>query len=157
MEQRDSGNYRKVIESALFVSGRAMGIEEIAGIAGIGSVGHAKKLIAELEDNYRKSDSALTVSVVGEKYVLAVASEYAGKVSSLAGSPELGKGSLRILAYISRNEPVMQSSIVKAFGSATYDHMRELLDKDFVRAVRTGRTKKVETTQKFKEYFNLSR
>lgn len=77
------------------------------------------------------------------------------RLTGLAGSPDISRASLRILAYISRNEPIMQSSVVKAFGSSAYVHIKELVEKEFVRALRTGRTKRIETTNKFREYFGI--
>jgi segregation and condensation protein B len=154
-ERKSSPDYKKTIEAALFVSGRAMDVDEIAVVAGIASVGHVKKLLDELISDYQQRDSSLVVSKLGEKYSLGIRNEYAEKVNRLAGSPEISKSSLRILAYISKNEPVMQNSIVKAFGSSTYEHIKELLEKEFIKANRIGRTKRIETTGKFKEYFNL--
>ncbi len=153
--QSNSRDYKKVLESALFVSGRAMELDEMAKIAGIGSIGHAKKLLAELVKDYETRDTALRISEIGGKYSLGVKNEYAEMVGSLAGAPEISKSSLRILAYVSKNEPVMQNSIVKAFGSSTYEHIKELQEKEFIRAMRAGRTKRIETTEKFREYFGL--
>jgi segregation and condensation protein B len=154
--KQTSPDYKKTIEAALFVSGRAMEVDEIAKVVGIASPGHVKKILEELISDYQTRDSSLVISKVGDKYTLGVKNEYAEKVNSLAGTPEISKSSLRILAYISKNEPVMQSSVVKAFGSSTYDHMKELLENEFVRTMKVGRTKKIETTNKFKEYFNLN-
>ncbi len=92
---------------------------------------------------------------IGGRYELSVREPYASKVNGLAGKPDITRGSLRILAYISKNEPIMQNSVVKAFGSSTYDHVRELIEKDFISAKRIGRTKRLTTTARFKEYFNL--
>ncbi len=153
--RQNNSDYKKIIEASLFVSGRAMDLEEIANVAGIGSVGHVKKMLDEIAKDYDSRGSPLTVSNMGDKYMLSVRNEYAERVNSLAGAPDISRSSLRLLAYISKNEPVMQSSVVKVFGSSTYDHMRELLDKEFVRTMRVGRTKRVETTNKFKEYFSL--
>jgi segregation and condensation protein B len=156
MERSQSSlDYKKTVEAALFVSGRAMDTDEIAEIVGIGSVGHVKKILDELISDYQKRDSSLVISKVGDRYVLGIRNEYAERVGSLAGAPEISKSSLRILAYISKNEPVMQNSIVKAFGSSTYEHIKELSEKEFIKTMRIGRTKRVETTNKFKEYFNL--
>lgn len=156
MDQKESSSeYKKTIEAALFVSGRAMDTEEIAQIVGIGSIGHVKKMLEELVVEYDGRNSSLIISKVGEKYTLDVRKEYAEKVNSLAGTPDISKSSLRILAYISKNEPVMQANVVKAFGSATYDHMKELLEKEFIKTTRVGRTKRIETTNKFREYFSL--
>jgi segregation and condensation protein B len=154
-ERQGSSDYKKTVEAALFVSGRAMDADEIAVIVGIGSIGHVKKLLEELIIDYQNKDSALIISKVGEKYTLGVRNEYAQKVNSLAGSPDISKSALRILAYISKNEPVMQNSVVKAFGSSTYEHVKELLEKEFIRTMKVGRTKRIETTNKFREYFSL--
>jgi segregation and condensation protein B len=156
MEAKSSqANYKRVMEAALFASGRAMDTEELAKLAGIGSIGHARKVLDELAKEYESRDGALIVSKVGDKYTLSIRSEYAEKVGSIAGAPEISRSSLRILAYISKNEPIMQNAIVKAYGSSTYEHIKELQEKEFIRAVRIGRTKRIETTNKFKEYFNL--
>ncbi len=156
MEGKPSSvDYKKTVEAALFVSGRPMGMEEIAQTVGIGSVGHVKKILEELISDYQNRDSSLIISKVGEKYALGIRNEYAERVNSLAGTPDISKSSLRILAYISKNEPVMQNSVVKAFGSSTYDHVKELLDKEFIRTMKVGRTKRIETTNKFREYFSL--
>jgi len=156
MEQRqDNGQYKRLMEAALFVSGRAMEIDELAKIVGLGSIGHARKIMEELASDYQDRESSLIISKIGEKYALGIRNEYADKVNSLAGAPEIPKGQLRVLAYISKNEPVMQSSIVKAFGSSTYEYMKKLLEMEFIKTVRVGRTKRVETTSKFREYFSL--
>ncbi len=147
----------KLVEAALFASGRAMGAEELATTTGIASIGYVKKLADELAEDYNTRDSSICVVKISDKYILSLRDEYANRVVSVAGQPDLSKGALRILAYVSRNEPIMQSSLVRAFGSGVYDYMKELLEKDFVRTAREGRSKKVETTQKFREYFNFSK
>ncbi len=153
-EQRETEHMR-LAEAALFVSGRAMGVDEIAKVLGVASMGYVKRMMDNLMHDYEKGASALTLVNIGDKYALAVKAEYAGKVSELAGAPEISKSALRILAYIGRNEPIMQNSIVKAFGTSTYDHIKELSEKEFITAQRKGRTKRIETTQKFREYFNM--
>ena len=151
----DGPNYKKIAEAALFTAGRALSCDELGGIIGVASIGHVRSLMDELVNEYSARDSALEIRKIGETYMLEVRSDYAKTVSSLAGAPDISKPSLRILAYISKNEPIMQSSIVKAFGSAAYDHIKELNEKEFIRALRVGRTKRIETTQRFREYFSL--
>ncbi|MEM3227794.1 MAG: SMC-Scp complex subunit ScpB [Candidatus Micrarchaeaceae archaeon] len=154
--QSSNEDYKKLIEAALFVAGRALSAEELASAVGIASVGYVSKILDELVEEYEKKNTALQISKIGGKFEMGVRHEYAGRVNELAGKPELRRGALRILAYISKNEPVMQSSIVKAFGSSTYDYMKELEEAGFVSAKRSGRTKKISTTQKFREYFEIS-
>ncbi len=146
---------KRLIEAALFVTGKAMSSEELAQATGIASLGYITKALKELAADYEGRAGALRVIEIGGKYMLAVAEPYASKVNGLAGQPDITKGALRILAYVSRNEPIYQNEVVRAFGSSTYDYMKELVENDFVSAKRVGRTKKLQTTDKFKEYFSL--
>jgi len=153
----NSREYRNLIEAVLFVSGKAMSAEEIASAIGVSSVGAVRTMIAALAEEYTKSGGALAVEKVADTYMLSVREPYASKVSGLAGSPDITRGSLRVLAYISRNEPILQSAVVRVFGSSTYDHVKELSEKDFIRSTKIGRSKRLETTKKFREYFSLSK
>ncbi len=156
MEKTDQrAEYKKKIEAALFVSGRPLGLEEIASAIGIASMGHLEGMVEELAKEYEARDSALRINKLGSKYEMYVSEPYASAVGNLAGQPDIGKSSLKILAYISKNEPLMQSKLVKYFSAAAYDHVKELTEKDFITAKRSGRSKVLSTTQKFREYFNL--
>lgn len=151
----DTLEYKKIAEAALFTAGRALSCSEIGSIIGVASVGHVRNMMNELISEYQQRSSALEIRTIGDTYSLEVRGDYAQRVSALAGAPDISRPSLRILAYISKNEPIMQSSIVKAFGSSAYEHIKELTEKEFIRALRSGRTKKIETAPKFREYFSI--
>ncbi len=155
MQETGQLDYKKVAEAALFASGRAMGIDELAKAIGLGSIGSLESIMDSLVNEYAGRDSAIEIQKLGSKYVMSIREPYASKVNGLAGAPDISRGALRILAYISKNEPVMQSAVVKAFGTTTYDYMKELVEKEFVIRKQVGRTKRIETTDKFKEYFNV--
>ncbi len=148
---------KRLIEAVLFISGKAMDINEISVAVGVASPGQIKALLEELVEDYKNADTSLSVSLIGEKYIMDLKEPYGSKVNSIAESADISKSSLRILAYISKNEPVIQSNIVRIFGSSTYQYIKELIQNDFISASRYGRTKKINTTQKFIEYFNLSK
>ena len=151
----EQAEYKKLIEAALFISAKALSASEIAQVVGIASVGSVNKMITELMVEYDQKGGSLGIFKIGDKYILSVKEPYAGRLSSLAGQPDISKGALRLLAFVSKNEPVMQSSVVKTFGSTSYDYLHELQEKEFIIAAKTGRTKRLETTNKFKEYFNF--
>ena len=157
MADDNAREYRNLIEAVLFVSGKAMSAEEIASAISVSSVGSVRSMITALAEEYSKSGGALAVEKVADTYMLSVREPYASKVSGIAGSPDITRGSLRVLAYISRNEPILQSAVVRVFGSGVYDHVKELSEKDFIRSTKVGRSKRLETTKKFREYFNLSK
>jgi len=148
---------KKLVEAVLFISGKAMSINEISAAVSVASPGQIKNLLKELEEDYKNADTSLSISLIGEKYIMDLKEPYGSKVNSIAESADISKSSLRILAYISKNEPIMQSNVVKIFGSSAYQHIKELIQNDFISASRYGRTKKINTTQKFVEYFNLSK
>lgn len=144
---------KKMIEATIFMSAKALGIGEIASLAGIASPGIVEKIVKELVEDYRSRDTSLEILEISGKYMFSVKSPYSSKVSGLAVGPDLSHGALRILAYISKNDGVMQSQLVKYFGSQTYDYMKELVEKEFVEAKKFKRSKKINTTPKFREYF----
>jgi chromosome segregation and condensation protein ScpB len=133
MSESPENESMKLIEAVLFVTGRAMSVDELAEASGIASKGYVEGLVKKLMERYSGSDNALAIVAIGGKYMLTLKEPYASKVNSLAGTPEISKAALRILAYISRKE------------------------KDFVKTEAYGRTKRVTTTQKFQEYFNVTK
>ena len=124
----ESSDYKKVAEAALFASGRAMSAHELASVMGVDSMGYVKSVMDSLMKDYSQRDGALEIKAIGDTYVLEVRNAFSQRVAVLAGSPDISRPSLRILAYISKNEPVMQSGIVRLFGSSAYEHIGELVE-----------------------------
>ncbi len=151
----DSLDYKMLIEAALFMSPNALSTDDLVRVTGIASPGHLASLLHELIDEYKSRNTSLEIVEIGGKYMFSLKEPYASKVASLAVSPDISKGALRILAYISKNNNVLQSELVKAFGETTYAYVKELMDKEFIEAKKAGRSKKLSTTLKFKEYFNV--
>ncbi len=150
-------NYKKEIEAALFVSNKAMSIQELSEALNIKSFSSIKQILSQLMSDYKNRDSALEIIEINNKYLLSLKQEYLSKVNKLAGAPDISKSGLRILAYISKNEPIMQSKIVKVFGSSAYTYIKELIGKEFISSIRFKTTKNIKTTQKFKEYFGFDK
>ncbi len=148
-------DYKKLVEAALFMSPKAMSIEDLSNLTGIKSVGHLEGLISKLAEDYRARDTPLEIIEIDKKYMLSLREPYASRVSSLSSGPDITKGSLKILAYISKNNNAMQSELVRIFGSSTYEHMKELTEQGFIERKKLGRSMKISTTNKFKEYFNV--
>lgn len=151
----EQAEHKKLIEAALFMSQNAIGINELVGATGIMSPGKIQTLVKELIEDYSKRETALMLIEIGGKYMFALKEPYATKVSGLAIGPDLTRGALRLLAYVSKNPEVLQSSVVRIFGGSTYEYMKELTEKEFVETKKIGRSKKIFTTAKFKEYFNV--
>ena len=151
----DDSEYKRIAEAALFASGRALKEEELARIMGVGSIGYVNRIMELLISDIKSRDGALEIRRIGNTYVLEVKSAYAQKVSELSGAPDITRPSLKILAYISKNEPMMQSALIKSFGSSAYEHIKELTEKGFIHTTKSGRTRSIQTTNRFKEYFEI--
>jgi len=151
----ENAEYKKLVEAALFMSPNAMSISEIASATGIASPGMIEKILSQLIAEYDSRDTSLKIMAISGKYMFSLKDQYISKVSSLASGPDISRGALRILAYISKNNGMLQSDLVKYFGSSTYEYMKELEDKEFVQAKKYKRSKKIETTPKFGEYFSV--
>ncbi len=151
----EDAEYKKLIEAALFMSPNALSINEIATATGIATPGIISRFLDELISEYDSRDTSLKIMSISGKYMFSLKDQYISKVGSLATGPDIGRGALRVLAYISKNENVMQSDLVRYFGTSTYDYMKELTEKEFVESKKYKRTKKLNTTSKFKEYFSV--
>ncbi|MDE1860398.1 MAG: SMC-Scp complex subunit ScpB [Candidatus Micrarchaeota archaeon] len=148
--------YKKLVEAALFMSQSALSINDIAAATGIGSPGIVERIVAELANDYKGRDTALEILSLNNKYMFSLKDPYAGRVSSLAKGPDISRGALKVLAYISKNKNVLQSDLVKYFGSSTYEYIKELSEKEFIEAAKYKRSKKITTSPKFDEYFSVS-
>lgn len=152
----NENDYKKIIEAALFVSNKAMSIQDLSESLNIKSISSIKQMLEKLIEEYKNRDSALEIIKINNKYLLTLKQQYFNKVNKLAGSPDISKPSLRILAYISKNEPILQSRLVKLFGASTYAYIKELLEKEFIAANKFKNSKNIKTTTKFKEYFSFN-
>ncbi len=142
---------KKIIEAILFAAGRPVAKEEIL------KVGVKKKdfdrAINELIKEYE--DSAIEIVPVGEeKFVMQLREKYAGYASKFAPM-ELPKSLLKTLAIIAYHQPVKQSELKKIVGSQIYEYVRELKKRGFIKTRKEGRTKIVETSPYFYEYFGF--
>jgi segregation and condensation protein B len=148
-------DHRKLIEAALFMSPNALSVGELAEMTGIASVGHVEKAVRALAEDYKARDTALEVVEIDRRFMFGLKEPYASRVSRFASGPDITKGSLRLLAYVSKNDNALQSELVRLFGASTYDHVKELTEKGFIESKKQGRSRRVSVTNKFREYFSV--
>jgi len=146
---------KRIIEAALFMSSKPLEISDLARISGIGAIGFVESQIKQLQEEYNKSGSALQIVCEEGKYLMRVRSDYERKVSDLAKEAEISRGALKTLALIAKNDGIKQSKVVEMVGTTVYDHVKELVEKEFITAEKQGRTKMLRTTKRFKEYFSV--
>ncbi len=143
------------LEAALYVTGRPMTLEELSGLIGKAE-STTQKLLQDLAFEYHKRDGALeVVALPRERYVLQLKPELTPRVGRLIPGGLLSFSALQTLVYIALKQPILQSELVTQRGTQAYDHVKELVDKKFIEATPEGRSKRLETTQLFADYFGL--
>ncbi len=143
------------LEAALYVSGRALTLEELADIIGK-SQSTAQKLLDDLSFEYNQKEGALEViALPKDRYVMQLKPELTPRVGKLIPGGLLSFATLQTLVFIALKQPIIQSELVAQRGTHSYDHIRDLVDKKFVDAVPEGRSKLLTTTKLFADYFGL--
>lgn len=143
------------LEAALYVSGRALTLEELADIIGK-SQSTAQKLLDDLSFEYNQKEGALEViALPKDRYVMQLKPELTPRVGKLIPGGLLSYATLQTLVIIALKQPIIQSELVVQRGTHSYDHVRDLVDKKFVDAIPEGRSKLLTTTKLFADYFGL--
>ncbi len=143
------------VEAVLFATGRDMDAEEIAKIVGIGSIGAVKGALTELCNTYDVRNTALQVYQENGKYKLNIKKSYNYLTTKLITDCELDFPTQETLAIIAYKQPIFQADIIKARGNGAYDHIHSLKEKGLVTSEKSGRTRKLQLTQKFYDYFDI--
>ncbi|NYZ78799.1 SMC-Scp complex subunit ScpB [Candidatus Micrarchaeota archaeon] len=155
IEQGETLDAKSTIEAALFMSTSPMTVRTLSKISGLNSWKLVQDRLKELQQEYEQRGSAIVISFEDGGYIMRLKPEYERKVSDLAKEAELSRGALKTLAVIAKNDSMPQSKLAKMIGSSVYDHVKELIEDDFITAEKKGRTKLLKTTKKFKEYFSV--
>ena len=143
----------KIIEAALFMSPKALTIDELKQIALVDSRLETKALVEELIHFYDNRKSSLEIVCLPIGYQMRVKEDYEDYVSHLATDSAFSKGVMKTLALIAYKQPIIQSDVVKYRNNKAYDHLKILFENGFIKKDPKGRTYVLTTTTKFVEYF----
>jgi len=144
---------KRLIEAALFMSSRAMTLEEFRTLTGIGALGYLQGVLAELRKEYDERGSAVEISEHEGRFYMRVRDDVAPKVKQYAQDTEIGKSALRTLAYISKHDGLLKSELVRKVGTHVYSDVKELVSSGFVKSQKSGRSSRLTLTEKFRRYF----
>lgn len=142
------------IEAVLFITARAMSLEEIANILGEETEAVEESLL-DLIFDYSSRNGALEIDDESG-YIIQVKEEHTDLVELLC-PVDLKPAVLRTLSVIALKEPIRLSLLKELRGSTAYEHVQELVDKGLISKTKdkNGRSFNVKTTPKFAEYFKL--
>lgn len=142
------------IEAVLFITARAVSLDEIAAILGE-ETENIEEAILELIMDYSSRGGALEIDDENG-YILQVKEEYMDLVELLC-PVDLKPAVLRTLSVIAIKQPIRQTDLKELRGSGAYEHIQELVDKGLITRIKdkNGRSFNLKTTPKFAEYFKL--
>ena len=143
---------KKVIEAALFMSPKAIPLEELAKTINLGPLS-AKEIIEELMHDFNARNSALEIVALENSYQMRVRQEFEQNVKQFASEAEFNKSTQKTLALIAFKQPIKQSLVIKLRNVKGYDHIKTLVEKGLVAKYPAGRTFILKTTKKFLEQF----
>lgn len=151
----DMDFHKNQIEAALFVAGRPLGLEELSSKLEI-KQDLIKDIIQKLAFEFLDRTTAIEIVQVGDKYSMQIKPEYSEKIAKFAAGGLIPQRIMRTLTIIALKQPIMKSKLVKIRGSGAYEHVKWLLENEFINAVKKGRTHELTTNQKFAETFGFS-
>ena len=147
---------KKKIESILFATGKKLDVAEIAKLCRLShNIPLVEKILKELKEKYGKEDSSLMLVREDTAWKLTVREKYVSLIKNLVTKTELSKTIMETLAVIAYKVPVLQSELIKVRTNKAYDHLRELERTGYITRKKKGRTKLIELTPKFFEYFDV--
>lgn len=149
-------NQKALLEAALFVTDKPLSLERLSKIVGVGSEEEVKQLLTEIKQELGVESRGIELVETPEGYELRVKTEYRERVAKLAPLADLSDGMLRTLAIVAAKQPVKQSLIVHYQGNKVYGYVKTLEEKGLIKTQKFGRTKLINTTPNFENYFGKS-
>ncbi|WP_373531979.1 SMC-Scp complex subunit ScpB [Vampirovibrio sp.] len=142
------------IESALFMTGKALSMHDIAQMIDA-PYEETEFALMELMGDYNfREGSSLEIDDT-DGYILQVKEEYGDMVNKMMPL-EMSAAELRTLSAIAIKAPVLQSDLIEWRGSVAYDHIANLLKHKLITKRRDGRSYQLNVTRHFHEYFKLT-
>jgi len=143
----------RVVEAALFSSGRPVSVDEIMQATGL-DVDTIRKTLRKLIRSFRNRDIALEVVKAGSKYGMQVKQEFVPSTATLAKT-DIPRRLLKTLALIAYHQPVKQSEVLEMVGQKVYEHVKDLHKLGLIIESPQSQTKVLTTSSRFPEYFGI--
>ena len=143
------------LEAILYLKGKPTSSKEMSDILKHELPDVEQALIALMAE-YAQRDTALELMEKDGLYILQLKPGLGELVQSLLPA-DLSIASLRTLATIALKKKILQSELVELRGSGAYDHVKELIGKNFVerKRQREGRSYWLTLSEKFHQTFSV--
>ncbi len=157
---RDAGTAR--LEAVLFLAREPINTRKLAQLAHLADGTEARTLIRRLNRWYDETGSAFVAEELAGGYQLLSRPQFGGWLKRLYGGPaeiRLSTPALETLAVVAYRQPVMRSEIEAIRGVDCGEILRQLMDRNLVRAAgraeELGRPYLYATTKRFLQVFGL--
>ena len=148
---------KRLIEAALYVSGRPLDLKTLGSVIGARSEEKIRALAMNVAEKYRSMESSIQVIELPDgRWVMQLRAEMGKHVRRLASRPLLTPGPLRTLGFIALKQPISQAYVVKVRGKLAYGHVKQLREMDMITDEKVGKSRVLKTTTTFADYFNLN-
>jgi len=143
------------IEAILYLKGRPTSSKEMAELLDK-DISEIEKALWELKAGYAQRDTSLEINESKNYYSLELKQGLGELVQDLLPA-DLSIATLRTLATVALKKKILQSELVDLRGSGAYDHIKELVDKNFVerRRQKDGRSFWLTLSEKFHQTFSV--
>src|SRR3989344_690937 len=140
------------IESVLFCIPQGTNVEVICAKVG-SSPEMTKAALIELQKDY-EGQGGLRIVQDSINWKFKVPDENIQVIKDVA-QPEMDKGILETLAYIAWRGGSRQCDVVRVRSNKAYNHIKYLIEQEYIESSRSGLSKWLAPTKKFYEYFNM--
>jgi segregation and condensation protein B len=147
---------KRLVESALFSSGRAISLEEIKTATNLTNKKMLSAIDVLIHEYNADTDRPIEIVKAGTKYAMQLKSDYVDNVRTLAKA-EIPSYLLKTLALIAFHQPIKQSELRRMIGPKIYDHVDLLADKGLIKNKKHGTTEMLTTSKLFPEYFGIDK
>jgi segregation and condensation protein B len=146
---------KALLEAALFIAEDPMETDDIAAILNVGSKGFVQQVIDELREDLQDDKRGLEIIETELGYRMQVKKEFIEEIKHLAQHQDMSDAALRTLSLVAYNAPVKQNKIIEIRGNRAYSQIRDLENRGLIQSEKDGRTKVLDVTDEFLDYFGL--
>ena len=143
------------LEAILYLKGRPLTLQELSSLVGL-SESETEQGMLILIAGYAQRDTSLEIHQGNGRYSLQLRPGLGELVRDLL-PVNLSTATLRTLATVALKKRILQSDLVDLRGSGAYDHIKELVNQNFIERKRQseGRSYWITLSEKFHRTFSV--
>ncbi|MFH0985522.1 MAG: SMC-Scp complex subunit ScpB [Candidatus Omnitrophota bacterium] len=159
---QDPKKAKLVVEALIFASSKPLTPAEIRKVTKVLTVSQIEKIVAELKEDYQKTERCFELLEIAGGYELSTKREFAPwilRIELQRKARQATQSALETLAILAYKQPLTRAEIEALRGVDTSGVLNTLMEKNFIKIVGKkevpGRPFMYGTTEKFLEHFGL--